>query len=234
MQVREYEGKALRYLAVEPDDYQPDRRYPMVILLHGFGSHMGDLTGLCPAIDKRGYLYAFPNAPIPLQVGYGEVGYGWVYPPESDQNRETQHSAENLASFFEEVMGQYRVEPGQAVLGGFSQGGMMTYLCGLPNPHLFLGLAALSARIPDPDALRSRLPASRAQPVFIAHGTGDTVIPLEYGQRSRRFLETCGYEPEYREYEMGHEITQNVIEDLAGWVRRVLPPVVYYNDSGQT
>ena len=43
------------------------RSYPMIILLHGFGAHMGDLASLAPAIDPTGYVYIFPNAPIPFR-----------------------------------------------------------------------------------------------------------------------------------------------------------------------
>ena len=223
MELQEHEGESLRYLTVEPDGYQPERRYPMVILLHGFGSHMGDLAGLSQAMDRHGFLYAFPNAPIRLELGYGAEGYGWATSPEGDGG-EVAHSEEMLAAFVEEVVGRYQVVPGQVVLGGFSQGGMMTYQYGLPNPQLFRGLMALSSMVRDYDGLRARLPPSRAQSIFIAHGTKDTMIPLGDAHESHRFLEAEGYKPEYREYEMGHEITQDVLVDLGSWLRGLFWP----------
>ena len=33
-----------------PDNYDPTQEYGMVVLMHGFGSHMGDLAGLAPLI----------------------------------------------------------------------------------------------------------------------------------------------------------------------------------------
>ena len=53
MEAKEHKGKTLKYLAIEPDGYDPNRRYPMIILLHGFGAHMGDLAGLTPAITPN-------------------------------------------------------------------------------------------------------------------------------------------------------------------------------------
>ena len=224
METKQYEGETLRYLAVEPDGYLPDRRYPMVILLHGFGSHMGDIAGLSPAIDADGYVYACPNAPMPLSLEYGGIGFAWTAVGEEGGDSAGLSAEEKLAAFVQEAMDQYHVRAGQAVLGGFSQGGMMTYRLGLTKPDLFRGITVLSGRVPDPKRLLTRLPDSRGQAIFITHGTADTLIPVEEGRQARRLLEAKGYAPEYREYEMAHEVTQEVIADLSRWIRSVLPP----------
>ena len=197
----------------------------MVILLHGFGASMRDLAGLSPGIDSDSYVYIFPNAPIEMQVGYGMTGYAWTPPRQDGPSDEAESAEALLRTLVEEVTDRYRVAPGKTVLGGFSQGGMMTYRCGLTSPDLFQGLAALSAKVLEPDTLRTRLPVSRAQRVFVSHGTADTMISVEDGRESRRLLETWGYKPDYREYEMGHEINQDVLADLVHWLRDVLPPV---------
>ena len=74
MRAIERQGSTLTYLAIEPDDYDADAQYPMVVLLHGFGAHMGDLAGLTPAIDPTGYVYICPNAPKQVQLGPGNGG----------------------------------------------------------------------------------------------------------------------------------------------------------------
>ena len=223
MNVTEHAGEALRYLAIEPAGFDAGRPYPMVILLHGFGSHMGDLAGLCPSIDSTGYVYVCPNAPTSMDIGFGSTGYAWTVPPEGAP--EALASVQStLSTFMREVLDRYEVAPGQAVLGGFSQGGMLTYLFGLTRPETFAGLAALSAWIPDPDGLKERLPESRAQAVFISHGTADTMLPIESARRSRAFLEGEGYSPLYCEYDMAHEIRPEVVSDLRGWLNGVLPP----------
>lgn len=223
MKAIQHQGKTLKYLAIEPDGYDPGRSYPMVVLLHGFGAHMGDLAGLSPAIEAEGYVYICPNAPLPVQVGFGSLGYAWTPRGEHRSADDLQRAEEMLSTLFEEVMAQYQVEPGNAVLGGFSQGGMMTYRCGLTSPGLFRGLVALSARIPDTDSLKARLPDDRSQPIFISHGTADPLISIEDGRSSRIFLEAEGYKPDYNEYNMAHEITQEVLDDLVAWIHRVLP-----------
>ena len=224
MEAREYEGTVLRYIVVEPDGFDPGRPYPLVVLLHGFGASMRDLVGLSPSIDPGGYVYIFPNAPIEMAIGYGTRGYAWTTIGQPSSPDEAAKAEALLERLTEEVAQHYGVAPGRMVLGGFSQGGMMTYRYGMPNPELFAGLAVLSGGVGGPDELRDRLPVGRSQPIFISHGTEDGVIPVEEARRSVRFLEEEGYTPAYREYPIGHEISQEIVKDLRAWIGRVLPP----------
>ena len=223
MILREHDGGPLRYVTVEPDDYSEGTPYPLVVLLHGYGAHMGDLATVAPAIDPSGYVYAFPNAPHPLDTGFGPVGFAWAFfPPEADDDAAAE-SESLLYDFMDDVEERLGVPDGQVVLGGFSQGGMMTLRVGLGAPDRFRGLAVLSGRLMDDDTFDD-LPTRRAQPIFIAHGTYDEIIPINEGRRARDSLRQQGYAPEYHEYEMAHEIGQHEIEDLTRWLHAVLPP----------
>ena len=226
MQTVRHEGKSLLYLTIEPDGYSPDRDYPLIILLHGFGSNMEDLASLAPAINREGYVYACPQASLPFQIGPGITGYGWTPRGPEATSQDIKDAEDRLDTFFGQVMDQYRVSPGRVLLMGFSQGGGMTYRCGLRQPQLFAGLAALSGTLPTSDDLRQRLPADRSQPIFIAHGVNDSVLPVDRGRAARDFLEAEGYKPRYTEYVMGHEISPEVLQDLNPWASEVLPPLI--------
>ncbi len=229
MKGEQHEGRSLNFITLTPDDYNPAVSYPLVIMLHGFGAHMGDLAGLAPAIEDKGYVYACPNAPIPFDFGGGHVGYGWMprqnvaTPAEVAAARES--SEARLTDCFDEIFEQLNATPGQVALLGFSQGGTMTYRCGLGRPEVFAGLVALSAAVFDPEILRPKLPEERSQPIFVAHGTGDRQIAVDTARATRAFLEAEGYQPEYREYSMGHEIPFEVLRDLIPWITGVLPPL---------
>ena len=146
MEAKQFEGKTLKYLAIEPDDYDSSKTYPMIILMHGFGASMRDLAGLCPVIDSKGYVYICPNAPLTVQLGPGVTGFAWAPPRDSRGDGDMDSAVEKLSVMVTEVMEQYSVEKGQVILGGFSQGGMMTYAYGLPNPDQFMGLVMLTDR----------------------------------------------------------------------------------------
>lgn len=225
MQGERHQGKGLKYFTVTPDDYDPANRYPLIIMLHGFGANMQDLAGLAPEINRTGYIYAYPNAPIAFDLGLGQAGYGWTS-PRGDSTPEEFETAETLLSeFFDEVFEQFQVATGQSILMGFSQGGGMTYRCGLCRADTFAGLVALSASLPDPKALEDRLPEERTQPIFIAHGLSDPLISADTARNAHKFLGQAGYNPEYHEYNMAHEISGEVIRDLVPWMANVLPPL---------
>lgn len=223
METRQFNGDSLRYRVVEPDGYRQDVTYPMVVLLHGYGSHMGDLEGLVPLLDTTGYIYVFPNAPLQVELAPGMFGYAWSLPVgegfDDDGTAEDQ-----LRATIDEVTDEYGVAKGSVVLGGFSQGGMMAFRHGLPRPDLYRGIVALSAQIPGRGDMRERLPEARDQPIFISHGTVDSMIPVKAAQLARQFLESNGYSPEYHEYAMDHQITPDVLADLIRWLKETLPP----------
>ena len=211
-------------MVIQPDGYSPEVHYPLIILLHGFGASMHDLAGLCPSIDTEGYIYACPNAPLSFQLGPGHVGYGWMPPKGQATEEDAQRAVALLEAFFDEVMEQYNVAPGRVILMGFSQGGGMTYRCGLPRPEVFAGLGALSSGTLNPEEFEGRLPEKRSQPIFIAHGVYDELAPIELGRQAKSFLEGEGYRPSYNEYPIRHEISQEVLDDLVPWIKSVLAP----------
>ena len=222
MKMMQGSAGGLEYVGVYPVDYQPDKVYPLIFLLHGFGANMHDLAGLASHVDSRNYVYLCPNGPLSVDIGPGFTGYAWT-PMLGEKTMEDVRRAEDaVMGFVEEMMASHGVEDGRALLAGFSQGGMMTYQAGLPRPGAFAGLAALSARIDEREELFERLPEQRNQPIFIAHGLHDPLISVEAGRESRDLLVEAGYSPVYREYPMAHQITEEVIEDLADWVRATL------------
>lgn len=225
MEVQETQGKSLLYLTVLPNGYTPLRRYPLIVLLHGFGANMYDLAPLAPDISKTGYLYACPNAPIAVPSGAGRVGFGWT-PPKGFQDPEAIRQAEELLDvFLAEVQEAYRVEPGKVLLVGFSQGGGLAYRYGLIRPQTFSGVVVLSSGLLGLTALAPQLPPERTLPLFIAHGVKDPGLPVESARRAHQQLEEWGYQPAYHEYNVGHEIAPELLEDLVPWVHRVLPPI---------
>ncbi len=226
MDATRYEGGVLPFVLVKPKGVEDVTGYPLVIMLHGFGANMRDLANLAGPIDQEGYVYVFPNGPYRADFGMGQVGYSWFTgrpgveePPVGAPTLE-----EMLNSFVEGVVELTGAEPGRIVLGGFSQGGRVSLLYGVPRPEMFAGLADLSG--PFREALDDAgLPEKRDQRIFIAHGRFDNVVPIDAGGlAAKAYLEEHGYSPVYREYDMAHEINHGVIRDLRTWLHETLPP----------
>ena len=141
MKIEENSGGALRFLIAYPDDYSESSKYPLIVMLHGYGAHMGDLASLAPRLHESGYIFAFPNAPLRVDFGGGSWGYSWLPQGDSVSASNVQQAEELVLNFVRQVSQRFNVPNGQILLAGFSQGGRLTYSIGLTNPDRFAGLA---------------------------------------------------------------------------------------------
>ncbi|WP_040150483.1 carboxylesterase, partial [Xanthomonas citri] len=62
-------------------------------------------------------------------------------------------------------------------------------------------------------------PAALRQPLFMAHGTADPVVPLAAGQASMQTLRTLGFALDWHTYPMGHQVCLEEIEALRDWLQ---------------
>ncbi len=152
------------------------------------------------------------------------MGFGWTSPRDMYKEGEVEEAEKLLDGFFGEVFEKFNVGADRSILMGFSQGGRMTYRCGVGRPQPFAGLAALSASLSEPTELEARLPEDRSQPLFVAHGTSDPQVPAGNAHKAIKWFEEFGFQPEYHEYNMGHSISDEVLRDLIQWMGKVLPP----------
>ena len=128
---------------------------PLFVLLHGRGSHKGDLMGLQPYLLPEAMVVT-PEAPFPgAHWGYGP---GWAWYRFLGQNRPEPESFEasqqQLHSFLTELPGRLPVKPGPVILGGFSQGGTMSLAYALRHPGTVPYVANLSGFLADHPTFR--------------------------------------------------------------------------------
>src|SRR5919109_3063050 len=114
------------------------------------------------------------------------------------------------------------VGPEQTVLGGFSQGAVMTYALGLgrgrPRPAALVALSGFIPTVPGVELdLEPPLP-----PVGIGHGTFDPVISVDWGRRACEQLEASGADVLYREYPLPHAVEPGFLAELAPWIASAL------------
>ena len=201
-----------------PDNFDSSHQYGMIVLMHGFGSHMGDLAGLAPLINETDYIYVCLNAPIEMSIGFGQQGYAWFPAGGQTQPDDIDNAVSQLQQAVDFAMTKYHPDKSNIYVGGFSQGGMMTMHAGLTRPDLYKGAIILSSRLTQVDLFTDRIESTTKIPIFMSHGTEDLVISIQDGRETKNLLEEYGYEVEYREYSMAHEIREETISDLKDWL----------------
>lgn len=191
-----------------------------LVLFHGRGTGEHDLFPLLDMLDpERRLLGATARGPLSLPPGgahwYAVRRVGYPDP-------ETFHSTyPQVTSWLDELLSEHGIAPERAVLGGFSQGAVMSYALGLgarrPRPA---GIMALSGFIPEVEGFELDLGIAAGLPVAIGHGTHDPVISVEFGRDARERLVAADADVTYRESPMAHTIDPAFLRELPDWLRR--------------
>jgi phospholipase/carboxylesterase len=190
-----------------------------LILLHGRGADENDLHGLLDVFDpQRRLLGLTPGGPLSLPPG----GRHWYVVPRVGFPEPETFAATyaDLTALLDDQLAEHDVGWDRTVLGGFSQGAVMSYAVGLGSGRpLPAGLLAMSGFIPTVDGWRVREDGLQGFPAAIAHGSLDPVISVDFAHSARDRLQAAGANVLYRESQMAHTIDPRVIPDLQAWVR---------------
>ncbi len=196
----------------------------LLVLHHGRGTNETDLLGLADRLDPERRLRVV-SARGPLRLP-GSSGYHWYLVPRVGYpDRETFEAARAaLGELHDELWAETGVGPERTVLGGFSMGTVMSYAMGLGSDRpAVAGILAFSGFVPTVEGWQPALADRTATGVFIAHGSADPVIGVDYARQARELLEGGGLTVDYREAEFGHWIEPAHAAEAAGWLDATLP-----------
>jgi phospholipase/carboxylesterase len=108
--------------------------------------------------------------------------------------------------------------PERMILGGFSQGAVMSYAMSLGRGRSRpASVLALSGFVPTVEGLELDLEPPLPR-YAIGHGTLDPVIRVEWGRRARTLLEEAGAEVRYAEYPLPHSIHPGFLLQVRDWL----------------
>ncbi len=195
-----------------PENFDPSREYPLVIMLHGAGSNHrlalrrvfgksnmsgeNDLeaTRYFPDWENQDYIVASPLA-------RGTMGYQGV--PEND-----------VHDVLSDVMERFHIDQDRVYLTGLSMGGGGTMWIGLSRPDIWAAIAPVCpAAPPGTDDL---LPNALNVPVSFHQGGADPLVSPEGTRERAERLRELGTNVEYTEYPgVGHNSWENAYEDEA-------------------
>ncbi len=190
---------------------------PLLIILHGYGSHEGDLFSLAPHLPLRPVIAAL-RAPL-------TAGPGWAWFPIGAAGAAVNPgapSADALTAAAGGVLAWLDALPEQPTsvgLLGFSQGGAMALQLLRQAPDRFAFAVALSGFVGRNEHPGDARLAERRLPIFWGRGTADPVIPQDAIERTQAWLPGHSDLTE-RIYEgMGHSISQAELGEIVGFLR---------------
>ena len=189
----------------------------MLVLFHGRGADEHDLYPVLDLLDpEQRLLGVTPRGPLSLPPGGAHwYALGGLGTPDPGTFLPTYELA---SRWLDELAAETGIPSERTVLGGFSQGAVMTYALGLgrerPRPAALIALSGFIPAAPGFELdLEPPLP-----PIAIGHGTYDPVIGVEWGRQAKALVEEAGADVIYREYPLPHTIEPGFLAELRPWL----------------
>jgi len=236
--MREFQFGGLKARLTGGHDGQGGGRGPLVILLHGFGAPGDDLVPLGDVIDAPvGTRWLFPEAPLSLSAGFGDARAWWIIDMARIQADRTAGrvrdlsmeipkglalAREQVGRFLKELPRHLPADFRKIVIGGFSQGAMVTCDAVLQTDYPFGGLVQLSGNLLAQPVWGPLMLKRRGLPVFQSHGLQDDILPYIGAERLRDALTKSGLAVEWHTFGGGHEIPEPVLRRLGVFLTKVL------------
>jgi phospholipase/carboxylesterase len=214
-----------------------------VLLCHGYGAPGDDLVALAPELAERDHQIAtrcrwiFPEAPHSLEEMGNPWGRAWWH-----LDIERLLSGRDWKTFVEEVpeglprvrrmllalleyvAARTNVPFSRTVLGGFSQGAMLTTDLALRLEEAPAGLVILSGTLLSRGEWAELIARRTNLPVFQSHGRMDPLLPFEVAESLRRLFEDAGAKVAFVPFHAQHTIAPEVLQGLASWLKERLGP----------
>lgn len=201
-----------------------------VLWLHGLGADGHDFAPIVPELVREDWpalRFVFPHAPVrPVTINNGVPMRAWydirdMNLAQRADEAGVDQSVAQVEALIEREAGR-GIPPSRLLLAGFSQGGAIALAAGLRRTTPLAGLIALSTYLPMPERLAREVTVQApSQPLFMAHGQFDPVVPYAGGDASAKALRGMGFEVDWHAYPMAHQVCAEQIHDLGGWMSRV-------------
>ena len=170
-----------------------------VILCHGYGGDGNDISIL--ANYWKNYLpdtiFLCPDAPEKCAVS--SVGYQWFDLMDQSKQQILTKSlvAEmKLNQLIDEVKVQNNLEANKIILGGFSQGCMISLQTGIKRKDKINSIIGYSGKIIDTEHLSKNI-VSRPK-VILMHGDKDEIVPINFFLEAKEFFIRNNYNKQKR------------------------------------
>lgn len=191
----------------------------LLVLMHGVGSNEQDFMGLAPAVPARFHVLSL-RAPFVLGPG----AYAWFefeVLPDGERRIDEAQEAESrrrVADTVRMASQQLQVPAERVIVGGFSQGGIMSLTQLITQPDALRGAIVLHSRLlktVEPLADASSL---RGKALWVSHGAQDAVIAPASASHIRARAVEWGVELSGGDYPGGHEIREQELDEAMDWL----------------
>lgn len=211
---------------------KPGAKYDF-ILMHGFGADCGDLFGLYPYLQnlpiKR---FIFPEGVI--AANGVPTGRAW-FPIDIQALERAMMTGSHRSmsgpippavtklsqSIESSLIDELGIVPENTIIGGFSQGSMMSVNMFLNSTHNYKALVQLSGTFLDRENWEQKIKQKNKCPIFVSHGVNDALLNPKDADDLAKCFHEAGYPLSYEIFQGGHEIPIEVLNQLNSFITKL-------------
>lgn len=204
-------------------EIKPEKVDNIFILLHGYGSNSRDFLNLGLHFKDLLPNTALISVNAPWKSDVGD-GYQWFSLKTMNLFailKEIKISNNLLNSFIKKQLERFNLEDKNLLIGGFSQGAMMSLYNGFRREKEIFGILSFSGMIPDTmESLKKDL---KSKPnTLLIQGTADKTVPYSSLEKAEYLLRE--FDVPYESYsiqDMGHTINDEAIKDAKKFIKKI-------------
>jgi phospholipase/carboxylesterase len=214
---------------------QSQSEKPGVIFFHGYGADMSDLYPLAEVMDpEEKATWYFPNGPLSVVIGPGFYGRAWYQidmarlgqlmrkGETADLSGQRPKGLDSALDFAMEFTTSVLKSHKKIVIGGFSQGAILSTELATRLGHELAGVVLMSGTLLDQETWKNLLSKKRGLPYIQSHGHSDAVLSLEMARKLNALLNTSGWRGDFLPFTGGHEIPTPVVQRVKSFIAKKL------------
>lgn len=195
-------GDTMPYRILFPENFDPEKKYPLIIMLHGSGERGNDneaqLKNASALFTKTSFrqkypaIVVFPQCPAnsfwsDVAFSHDSTGNKFVFPTNAPPTK-AMHAVMGLIG---QMLEKPYVNQHQVYVGGLSMGGMGTFEIIGREPKIF---AAAFAMCGGDNTLNAEKYAKKV-PVWIFHGEKDNIVSPDHSMSIYEAIKAAGGDP---------------------------------------
>lgn len=213
-------GESIPYRLLVPADYDPQKKYPLILFLHGAGER-GDnneaqlvhaqVLRLATDESRPAFLVA-PQCPR----GSKWVEVSWNFKTPHETPKEPSTPMRLTLEVLDALDKEFSIDPDRRYVTGLSMGGFGTFDALVRRPDYFAAGIPICGGADD-----SRAKEIAHVACWVFHGSADGAVPVVRSRTAVEALKKAGGKPKYTEYEgLGHFVWGKAYEEpeLLDWL----------------
>jgi predicted peptidase len=172
----------LPYLLFLPEGYSKgDKRWPLILFLHGAGECGDDLS----KVKVHG----------PPKIVATKKEFPFIVVSPQSPNRRTAWNPDALNALLDDIVARYKVDKARIYLTGLSMGGYGTWALAATSPERFAAIVPICGGGDPADAKRLK-----GLPIWVFHGAKDPAVPVARSEEMVKALREASSDVKFTIY----------------------------------